>query len=526
MRNDNPASRLQERGNAPPFRSILFESEVAADLVKQEAPEFFSDLNLDQIVESITAGRDEYNLKPFFYSPLSHVETINYRYDILRDFEKQALLGYVRSFAQEMRSMRGCLAQSDKLYYKHEKQSWFLEAVGLYCDAVRRLTEDLALSDLGSRGFFALREYLKNYTESDEFTSLAAETQKLKSDLSAIRYCLDMEDKRITVSRYESEADYSTEVLRTFEKFKQGAPKEYRFEFSPWPDMNHVEVAIVDLVAALFPEIFSSLDEYCSRRRIYLDETIRTFDREVQFYIACLDHIDRFKRSGLTFCYPTVTRGSKELFGRDVFDLALANKLVRENTPVVTNDFYLRDPERIIVVSGPNQGGKTTFARTFGQLHYLSSIGCPVPGREAKLFLFDRLFTHFEREEDIRNLSGKLEDDLLRIHRILENATPNSILIMNESFLSTTLNDALFLSKQVMQRIIQRDMLCVSVTFLDELASLSETTVSMVSTVNPNDPAMRTFKIIRRPADGLAYAVAIAEKYHLTYEDVKGRIRS
>ena len=509
------------------FQSILFERPAGgAGDEDVRMPDFFADLYLDQIVDAITAGKKEYNLQPFFLVPLKSVEAIEYRQEIMRDLDNAGPHDTVKSFARKMRTMRGYLETAAKSSYKYNKQGWFLSAVEVYCEAVSDLASDLSRSELKSRGLSAFLEYLKEYEASDDFAALVAEVGNLRADLSSIEYCLliSKDHNKFTVRKYEGEADYTPDVVSTFEKFAHGASKNYTVKFTEWPDMNHIEAAVIDLVARLYPDTFQRLEDCCAKHADYVDKTISRFDREVQFYLAYQEFMEPFKWTGLQFCYPRVSGKTKEVQSHEGFDLALANKLIGEKSPVVCNDFFLEGDERIFVVNGPNQGGKTTFARAFGQLHYLASLGCPVPGRDAQVFLFDRIFTHFEREEDINNLRSKLEDDIFRIHSILSESTPNSIIIINELFSSSAVQDAVFLGKAILEQIIQRDALCVYVTFLDEL-SLLEKTVSVLSTVVPENPEMRTYKIVRRPADGLAYAVAIAKKYELSYERITERIQ-
>lgn len=506
------------------FHSILFDKgNIQKEVAKQ--PEFFTDLNLDQVIDAITAHKKDYNLKPFFYNHLRDAETIYYRHEVTRDLENDVLMTHVKAFAEKMIIVRRYLGMVEKLDFHYHKEGWILEAVLLYCGAITEFASNLSQINMKSHGFLAFREYVTNHVHSQAFQTLQKDAQKVKHGLSNVKYSVIIQEGRFSVQKYQGETDYSVDVEKTFEKFKQSAANNYLSNLNQGSGMNHIEAKILEFVALLYPKPFAALDQFCVNHNQFVDETIQVFDREVQFYVAYLEFIADIKHKGLTFCYPQVG-ASREVYDYDGFDLALAHALIYTDKSVVCNDFSLDDPERIIVVSGPNQGGKTTFARTFGQLHYLASLGCPVPGREARLFLFNQIYAHFERQEDIRNLRGKLEDDVARIHEILVRATPESILIMNEIFASTTLQDAVFLSKEIMARVMELDALCVWVTFIDELSSLSEKTISMVSTVVPEDPAMRTFKILRRPADGLAYALSLAEKHRLTYAQIKERIPS
>lgn len=166
------------------FHSILYDGPTPEHgRLAREQPAFFVDLNLDQVVASITAGRQEYDLAPFFYARLRSVDAVTYRHDVLRDLENDALRGCISTFAQRLRLMRDQLSQAAKLHYRYQQESWFLYAAQTYCDAVTALVDDLVGLDLSSRGFRNLRRYLEDYTSGGVFPALVAEAEGVTEQL-------------------------------------------------------------------------------------------------------------------------------------------------------------------------------------------------------------------------------------------------------------------------------------------------------------------------------------------------------
>jgi DNA mismatch repair protein MutS len=512
---------------APAFRSILFPPGLEKERAERaDQPACFVDLNLDQVIAAIVSKRDEEVLRPIFYSTYRNEEIIRCRQAVFADLERPEVFGIFPEFCEAMRTVRANLGYADKIAYKRHRHMVILRAIGFYCEAVASLLRGLQACTLRSAGLKNLQAYLAGYAGSHSFTKLATETRSLRDTLSKISYGTLFRGDKVTVRKYAAEPDYTVTILDRFAKFREThveppVPMRPKDDFA----LNHIEESILEFVGRLFPERFHLLEDFVARQSSFIDDTVATFDREIGFFVAYLAFVDPLKKAGLPFCYPAVSASDKDTKVSAGFDLALAAKLVQEKGSVVCNDFYLVGAERLLVVSGPNQGGKTTFARMFGQLHVLAGLGCPVPGKLARLFLPDQILTHFEREEDITNLRGKLEDELVRLHQSCQAMTSNSIIVLNEIFNSTSLDDQVFLSTKVLQQILAADAIGVCVTFIDALSTLSEKTVSMVSTVVADDPARRTFLIIRKPADGLAYALSLAEKRGVTYERLRTRVR-
>ena len=510
--------------SARSFASILFEDGRALDeLQRIPEPDHFGDLHLGQLFASISAQKPDYDLEPFFRIPLSDRASIEWRQDVVRDLQDPAIRSAVTAFAASQAQMRSALKEQKARRHPLEQQRWFLDAAIFYCEGVEELAAALAAAAPASVGMKAFLDHLTIYTKGSRFRDLRQRASAVAAALRTVRYTVIIRDSTVRVKPDEDEADFAAEIGATFAMFAQPGHEGW-FSFRISDEVTRVDQQLLERVARVHPDPFAGLAAFSAEEPDFADSTIIRFDREVQFYLSFLERVESLEGVGLATCLPDFGSGrAMEIV--DGFDLALASELARQvpKRAPVKNDARLAADQSFLMISGPNQGGKTTFARMVGQVHYLASLGLPVPASRACVPFVDAIFTHFEREESFADAGGKLHEDLVRIHAILAEATNCSLLIFNEIFTSATLEDAARLSKAIAGRLRALGGRCVWVTFIDEIATL-DGGVSMVAEVRPWDPSARTYRILRQPPLGLANAQILADRYGVSYERVKERM--
>jgi len=504
------------------FESLLYRRPVPDVSVANDAPEFFRDAGLDTVVKEMLKGHEGSNIEQLFYSPLADADDIHYRQKIFLDLRNPKIEKPLRQFSESYRTILSYL-ESD-ISYMRQKEGLFLYSALLYCRCLRNLLDDISSVDLVSEGLSDFRDYLSWYLSSGDYMAFQSDAETVSQVIEQIVFQMTIKGDTITVSRRLGSSDYSTEVEKAFERFRKEAGPLRQESKDAWYSRGHVEASVLELVARLYRKEFDLLHSFYIKHRNFLDQSIDRFYRDIQFYFLYLEYTRYLEGKGLSFCLPLLVSAHEGTYCREGFDMALAAKLAKENRKVVTNDFQLAEGEEVIVVTGPNQGGKTTFARQVVQLHYLTRLGVPVPGREAAVRVADFIFSHFERGENVENLRGKLEDDLVRIRDILSRCTDKSLVIINEMLSSTSTKDAMLIGSRIIEKIVEKRCMCIYVTFVDELAKLRGV-VSYTCQVALDEPQKRTFKILRGQPIGVGHALALAKKYGLTYSDILKRVK-
>ncbi len=193
----------------------------------------------------------------------------------------------------------------------------------------------------------------------------------------------------------------------------------------------------------------------------------RALRTQLAFYLGCLNLHLRLTNIGVPTCLPTpLAAGSRQVEVRGLSEPCLA--LLR-NAPVVGSDLSVNNQE-LVMVTGANQGGKSTFLRAVGVAQIMLGAGMFVPADSYRGCVHHKVFTHFKREEDPTMIHGKLDEELGRMSRLTDELTPGSLLLCNESFASTNEQDGSEIAHQVVTGLTDAGVTVYYVTHLYELA--------------------------------------------------------
>jgi DNA mismatch repair ATPase MutS len=212
----------------------------------------------------------------------------------------------------------------------------------------------------------------------------------------------------------------------------------------------------VNLVAKALAQSADHIDSFFNMLRI-----------ELAFYIGCLNLSEQLAEMGAPISFPLAMGPSERRHSfRGLYDVCLALAMEQK---VVGNDVNADDKD-LVIITGANQGGKSTFLRSIGVSQLMMQCGMFVPAESFCASVCDGLFTHYKREEDPTMKSGKLDEELGRMSDIVDHMTANSLVLFNESFAATNAREGSEIARQIVSALLEKGIKVVFVTHLYEFA--------------------------------------------------------
>jgi len=188
---------------------------------------------------------------------------------------------------------------------------------------------------------------------------------------------------------------------------------------------------------------------------------------EIGFYVGCLNLRERLAAQGQPTVFPVpVGREELALSARGVYDVCLA---LTTGKDVVGNDVDA-DHKSLVMITGANQGGKSTFLRSVGLAQLMTQCGMFVGAESLRVNVCDGVFTHYKREEDETMESGKLDEELARMSEIANHIGAGCMLLCNESFAATNEREGSQIAREVVTALLDEGVKVLFVTHLFDLA--------------------------------------------------------
>ena len=397
-----------------------------------------------------------------------------------------------------------------------------------------------------SDGLQSVCTALRELRSSPEFEALERELPRLRDTLSSVRSVIlgvnlgpDLSPQSATIlelgtTPLEGRRGLLFRLLGT-NSADRGLTPLQRGEAAPLGRPNELVRDLRHLLAEVVGPVASALDGFARVSTARLAE----LGAELGFLLGAARLIDRLAVADLPVCWPTCldrTQRGAELL--DAYDLGLGLSQLEASPSMVTNPVQFgADPARVWVLTGPNRGGKTTYTRAVGVAQVLFQVGLFVPARAAQMSPVDCIFTHFPTREDSRPGLGRLDLEAERLAAIFRQATPDSLILLNEALSGTSALEALDLARGLVRGLRLLGARAIYVTHLHELASEAEE----INRTTPGDARVgsllaeadgyqaaaprRTYRIVPRAPRGVSFAAEIAEQHGISFSKLEQLLR-